>query len=93
MKTKMKNEVIVPTTHSNGSGARHLKDALEEAVRCVTVALDALAGARPHGRDYYVQGDVFAEAAKQHREQEQRLSETHDYLMGQWSAIDAQDRK
>jgi hypothetical protein len=59
--------MMKPTVHLNGTGAERLLEQYTEAGRAVQEAIDALAGAAPNARDYYVQGpDAFACAAREH---------------------------
>lgn len=45
-----------PTVHLNGTSRQVLEEQLSKAWTALDHALDALAQARPHGRDYYPQG-------------------------------------
>jgi len=55
----------MPTVHLNGTNADVLLQEAQDAVDALRKALDAIAFARPHGRDYYPQGQDVANAAEQ----------------------------
>lgn len=56
-----------PTVHLNGSSADTLLEGYEAAAESLGAALEALAGAAPNARDYYVQGpSAFEEARREH---------------------------
>lgn len=48
--------MMIPTIHSNGTGARALTEELETAHTALEAALSALRQVTVHGRDYYPQG-------------------------------------
>ena len=49
-------EIWVPRVHLNGSSYEELMTQLSTVTEALGFALDALAQATPHGRDYYMQG-------------------------------------
>ena len=59
--------MLIPTIHVNGSSADALLTQLRDAQHALQGALEALARAAPHGRDYYPQGDsAYRLAAEEH---------------------------
>jgi hypothetical protein len=76
-------KIAIPTVHLNGSDGSVLQTQNEAALVAVELAIEQLAAAAPHGRDYYVQGDVdrpYAVAAAQHGARLKALSEIRDGL-------------
>lgn len=62
-------DLAVPTVHLNGSHGPTLVSDLQTAYVAVDAAIDALARAMPHGRDYYVQPSphhALAQATREH---------------------------
>jgi len=69
-----KDPLTFPTLHLNGSGYERLFDLHAEANGALRNALNKLAEAAPHGRDFYVQGDgAFEEARKEHEDRLVRI--------------------
>ena len=76
-------KTAIPTVHLNGSDGSVLQLKNEVALNAVELAIERLASAAPHGRDYYVQGDVdrpYAVAAAQHGARLKALSDVRDAL-------------
>lgn len=74
-------DVITPTLHLNGSGYDRLFELNAEANGALRAALDKLAQAAPHGRDFYVQGDdAYAKARDQHEDRLARVRSVMDEL-------------
>ena len=72
---------MTPTIHLNGTSAKELVELVENTIRALTTALDAMMKAAPNGRDYYVQGeDAFEVARDEHRE---RIGKLTDVLRDQ----------
>lgn len=60
--------MLVPTLHLNGSSADALFEQARAVAEVLRLALDAMAYATPHGRDYYPQGpDALRQATEEHR--------------------------
>lgn len=76
------NSLIIPTVHLNGTGKEELINQLMEAGFAVRKASEALAKARPHGRDYYVQADpdALTKAIDQHDDRMRKLRQVYDEL-------------
>jgi hypothetical protein len=74
--------MIKPTIHLNGSSKDDLFDKYMTALAAVEAAIDALAQAGPHGRDYYPQGDdAFREARAEHEARLRQLNNVSRELM------------
>lgn len=59
--------MMKPSIHMNGSSASALFDGYVAAMLAVDAAIEKLAQASPHGRDYYLQGgDAFDKARAEH---------------------------
>lgn len=59
-------KAAIPTVHLNGSAGNVLQAQNEAALKGVEAAIELLAAAAPHGRDYYVQDlGAFGVAASQ----------------------------
>lgn len=56
----------LPTLHMNGSGWNNLYDNYSKMTRALEKALDAMAEASPHERDYYVIPGSFEKARDLH---------------------------
>jgi len=83
----------VPTIHLNGTSIHTFRTDLSAVHTALRVALDDLAKAAPHGRDYYVQGpDAYTEARKEHDDRVARLSSVRDEIMALWKAIERQGK-
>ncbi len=84
-------DLTFPTIHLNGSGAKQLAEALEEAYRTLDVARDALQKTAPHGRDYYVQeGDAFLKARNEFQARQQALAKVQAELLAIYQAVEKQ---
>lgn len=71
---KDNEDLTLPTLHLNGSGYDHLWALHAEANGALRNALNNLAEAAPHGRDFYVQGDdAFSKARAQHENRMDRI--------------------
>lgn len=66
-------EIWVPRVHLNGSSYEELMTQLSTVTEALGFALDALAQATPHGRDYYMQGDAIGPARADHAGRTGRL--------------------
>jgi hypothetical protein len=74
--------LVTPTININGSDARQLMDALNDAMRSLHDASRALSKCSPHGRDYHMQGpDALRIAIQQHVSRGQRLVDISTELM------------
>ena len=76
-------KVAIPTVHLNGTAGTVLQALNETALCAVEHAIEQLTAAGPHGRDYYVQGDIdrpFAVAAAQHGARLRVLLDTRNEL-------------
>jgi hypothetical protein len=82
----------IPTVHINGTSKESLMDQLRNAHTAISDAMDVLAKAAPHARDYYVQQDETAtnEATAQHRARLVKLQEVQAELYKMWEGVDAQ---
>src|SRR3954462_9487737 len=69
--------MMKPKIHAGGTSGSELAQTYMRALRAVEAAADTLSSdARPHGRDYYVQGrGAFSDAIAEHRA---RLNKLHD---------------
>jgi hypothetical protein len=84
----------IPTVHGNGTGGPQLIAQLRDARTAVKAALEALANARPHGRDYYTQGpDAFAKARDEHTAREAALQTVEKELMTVYYGVFNQVRR
>ncbi|MFO0190301.1 MAG: hypothetical protein ACK54F_03525 [Planctomycetia bacterium] len=74
--------LVTPTINMNGTDARDLMDALDNAMLSLHDASKALSKCSPHGRDYHMQGpDAIAIAIRQHISRMQRLADISTELM------------
>lgn len=78
-------KTAIPTVHLNGSDGGVLQLQNEVALNAIELAIERLASAAPHGRDYYVQdagvfGNVYNEACAQHGARLKALGEVRDEL-------------
>lgn len=74
--------MIYPTVHINGTSRESLSKDYKDAYIAIRKAMDVLAKAGPHGRDYYPQGpEAILVAQTQHREQMVRLESVAEQLM------------
>ena len=59
--------MMKPTIHLNGTSSDELSRQLEKVYVACSELIDALSNARPHGRDYYPQGDdAIGKASAEH---------------------------
>ena len=73
--------MMIPTVHLNGTSREELVRQIERAYEHLDKAMDALAQAAPHGRDYYTQGmDAYQKAAAEHESRMARLHSVHKEL-------------
>lgn len=73
--------MMKPTIHLNGSSRGDLFDAYVDATVAVEAAIDAVAKASPHGRDYYPQGgDAFDKARAEHNARLEALNKVANEL-------------
>lgn len=74
----------LPTIHLNGTGAHTLYKEYRHAYESLQTAIEALAAATCHQRDFYPQGpDAWDLAQMERREMILRLREAQDYIQ-QW---------
>lgn len=86
-------ELSIPTMHSNGTGAAILVAQNRDASAAVRAAMDALASAAPHARDYYVQGpDAYLKARAEHDARMGALRKIHDEIRAIAIAVSRQGR-
>lgn len=82
----MATELIVPTVHLNGTGRKELVNQLSASVLALDKALEVMAKAAPHGRDYYPQdngaimGPTYLKAAEAHRQRVAKVYEVREEL-------------
>lgn len=90
MQTDDQSELVVPTVHSNGSGAHNLFEQYKGALEALRGAIEALPV--PHGRDYYVQEDeqAYRKARAQFEDQFRKLREVEEDLTTLLRAISRQ---
>mgnify|MGYP001616820653 CR=1 FL=1 len=63
-----------PSIHLNGTSGDELLTQVCDVVHGLNQALDLMAKAAPHGRDYYVQGDdVFSQARREFDDRVKRI--------------------
>lgn len=73
--------MIMPTIHLNGSGRENLENQVREAGEAIHAALEKMAAAAPHGRDYYPQdegaitGPAYKQAEKEHLARMEKVRE------------------
>lgn len=73
--------MMKPTLHLNGTSRAALFNAYVEATFAVEAAIDAVADASPHGRDYYPQGeDAFDKARAEHNARLEALNKVANEL-------------
>lgn len=66
----------IPTIHTNGTSAKSLTEQARNVYSAIGDTLEATAQARPHGRDYYPQGDLALQSAQDaHRNLERQLAD------------------
>jgi hypothetical protein len=74
---------IVPTIHLNGTSGQDLKAEYYAAFEAIEAAVEALAAATLHARDYYVQSaDAYYQAREQRAEAFDKLRQVSDYVEG-----------
>lgn len=74
--------MMKPTLHLNGTSANSLYEGYIEAWKAIHAAIDHLAAAAPHGRDYYPQGpDAYDEARKEHNKRMNALQSMSEDMM------------
>lgn len=74
--------ITLPTVHMNGTGKQDLFEANVSAAEAVLTAMEILAKAAPHERDYYVQGDgAFKAARQEYAARMDKLRSVRDELM------------
>lgn len=89
---KVDKVLATPTVHINGTSANSLQEQYVAAITAVRVALQALADATPHPRDYYVQDpDGFQQARTEHLDRLKRLMAVEDELSMLLQAVYTQD--
>ena len=87
-----KTSLVVPTLHMNGTSKQDLTEQYKSAYEALDKAMQALP--RPHGCDYYVQGDgVIQQAVKQADTMFNALEAVQDQLLEIYRAIAAQGKK
>ena len=83
--------MIAPTVHLNGTSAGELKEQYTAAADALSVAMTAMLGCAPHGRDYYPQGaGAYNIAAHHHRQAVAQLSAMYEDLVGVMNHIHEQ---
>jgi len=99
VKVPTERAIKIPTVHLNGTSKDELLRQIHDAHVAVQAALDALAKARPHGRDYYVQAvepgayDAYTLARNESQVREAKLSEVLDELQAIYVGIEQQGRR
>ncbi len=82
--------MILPTIHSNGTGAEDLAKGFIEAYRAVEAARDALRKMEFNARDYYVQGpEAWPQAVAEMRARHEALDKMSTEMMS--AAVHCQD--
>jgi hypothetical protein len=77
---------LLPTIHLNATGRPELVSQLVKAYTQLDLALEKMAQAAPHGRDYYPQdkgeilGPTFLAAAEAHRVRMHKVKEVRDEI-------------
>ena len=86
--------MIIPRVHRNGTSRDELLKQLADARQAIDQALEAMARATPHGRDYYVIGDrAIIQAREEHFARVAKLSEVLTELETISEGIDAQEAR
>lgn len=86
--------MIAPRIHLNGSSKDSLLRGYVLAAEAVRKAMDAIAQAAPHGRDYYMQGPAaYAMARHDHEARLRDLNRIRDELESLCFAIDQQESR
>ena len=85
--------LVTPTVHMNGTGAQELIDLNVTAMDAVEKAIEAVAKAAPHGRDYYVSTKfTYQDALEEHTSRLLALNIIKDELLGIALAVQEQKR-
>lgn len=85
---------MIPTVHSDGTGADELAAAYKVAAEALVVARKALEATAPNGRDFHPQGDsAYALAAREHRSRDERLLAVQRELEGVLLGVQRQARE
>lgn len=93
MPTTTATELSIPTVHLNGTRGADLVSQHRDASDAVREAMELLAAAAPHGRDYYVQGpDAYIKARAEHDARMGALRKVYEELRGLAIAISRQGR-
>jgi hypothetical protein len=83
-----------PTIHLNGTSARMLREALEDAYTQAGTVVQRLRECRPNGRDYYPQGPTaMAAAVAQADYRENLIHALRESLEAEIGRIDAQTNR
>jgi len=91
--TRQQDELMVPTVHLNGTGRDELLAQITNAISAISDALDAMAKASPHPRDFYVQpaddmgNTAWDIALAQHRLRTQKVTEVMNDLGEVYAAV------
>lgn len=84
-------KIVTPTIHINGTDGRELLSQVRRVLDSLDLVKDAMRGASPNPRDYYVQGaEAPAEARKAFYERYAKISVMLDEFQNLALAIDAQ---
>lgn len=85
--------MIYPTVHLNGTSKEELQRQLRDAHEAIGKAIEAMAQAAPHGRDYYPQGSsVIYNAQAEHTSRVRRLESVREELFAIWENIENNQR-
>jgi len=89
-------DLVFPVVHNNGSGGSALRNQAQKAYEAVSMAMEMLNEAAPHGRDYYtldagaVMGESYQKAQAQWRMRMMALENVRDDLRLIYDNIDGQ---
>lgn len=84
----------IPTIHLNGTSSATLIEEYKTAHKAIDKAIDTLAAATCHARDFYPQGpDAYYQAREERQQALQKLREAQEYVELVWAGINDQARR
>ena len=93
MKTITEPPHATPTIHNNGTSAKSLRGALEDAYGAASDVLDLLTECRPNARDYYVTPGTMDAAIAQSDYRENLIHALRESIEEEIGRIDQQVRR
>jgi hypothetical protein len=83
--------MVIPTVHLNGTSKEALLSQLSAAICALGKALESLAEASPHSRDYYIQeAGAFVRAEQEHAARISSVMVVRDELASIYAQVSSQ---